>query len=143
MKKLIWLFALSLGITSCSSDTETAETKKNNLDLNEKWAWVSTSGGVAGISSTPLTTGKNYTLIFKENNSYSLLENGIETANGTYSMTMKESIYNHKPENYFITFQNSKFPVGNGIIITDESKTTMSIIDNVYDGFGSSFKKIE
>jgi len=142
MKKLIWLFALSLGITSCSSDTETAETKKNNLDLNEKWAWVSTSGGVAGISSTPLTTGKNYTLIFKENNSYSLLENGIETANGTYSMTMKESIYNHKPEN-FITFQNSKFPVGNGIMITDESKTTMSIIDNVYDGFGSSFKKIE
>ena len=143
MKKLVDLFILSLVITSCSSDGETTqETQKKNLDLAEKWDWVTTSGGIAGISITPLTTGKNYTLIFKENDSYSLLENGIEIAKGTYSLTMKESIYNHKMES-FITFQNSKFPVGNGIINTDDSKTTMSISDNFYDGFSSSFKRIE
>jgi hypothetical protein len=143
MKKLICFFVFSLGITSCSTDSKTTqETKKKNLGLAEKWAWVSTSGGFAGISSTPFSTGKNYILTLKENDSYSLLENGIETANGTYSLTMRESIYNHKAEN-FITFQNSKFPVGNGIINTDDSKTTMIISDNVYDGFSSSFKKIE
>lgn len=143
MKKLICLFVLSLVITSCSSDAEiTQKTQKNNLDLDEKWAWDSTCGGIAGICITPLTTGKNYTLVLKENNSYSLLENGIETANGTYSLTTRESIYNHKMEN-FITLQNSKFPVGDGIINIDESKNTMSIGDNFYDGFSSSFKKIE
>lgn len=143
MKKLVYLFILSLAITSCSSDSETTqETQKKSLDLAQKWDWVTTSGGIAGITITPLTTGKNYTLIFKENNSYSLLENGIEIANGMYSLTMKESIYNHEMES-FITFQNSKFPVGNGIINTDEGKTTMSISDNVFDGFSSSFKRIE
>lgn len=143
MKKLVYLFILYLAITSCSSDSETTqETQKKSLDLAQKWDWVTTSGGIAGITITPLTTGKNYTLIFKENNSYSLLENGIEIANGMYSLTMKESIYNHEMES-FITFQNSKFPVGNGIINTDEGKITMSISDNVFDGFSSSFKKIE
>ena len=143
MKKLVYLFILSLAITSCKSDSETTqETQKKSLDLAQKWDWVTTSGGIAGISITPLTTGKNYTLIFKENDSYSLLENGIEIANGTYSLTMKESINNHEMES-FITFQNLKFPVGNGIINTDEGKTTMSISDNVFDGFSSSFKRIE
>ena len=143
MKKLVYLFILSLAITSCSSDGETTqETQKKSLDLAQKWDWVTTSGGIAGITITPLTTGKNYTLIFKENNSYSLLENGIEIANGMYSLTMKESIYNHEMES-FITFQNSKFPVGNGIINTDEGKITMIISDNVFDGFSSSFKRIE
>ena len=113
MKKLVYLFILYLAITSCSSDSETTqETQKKSLDLAQKWDWVTTSGGIAGITITPLTTGKNYTLIFKENNSYSLLENGIEIANGMYSLTMKESIYNHEMES-FITFQNSKFLIRN------------------------------
>jgi hypothetical protein len=149
MKKFIYLFVLSLVIISCSSDDGakqktqiTQATQKKNLGLVEKWAWISTSGGNVGSSTTPLTTGKNYILILKENDSYSLLEDGIETAKGTYTLTTKESIYNHKMED-FISFQNSMFPVENGIITTNEDKTIMSIDDNFYDGFGSSFKRIE
>ena len=137
MKKIICLFVFVLVITSCTSDSEV---KKDNFDIIGKWDWTSTSGGISGTTITPLTVEKKYTLNLNGNYSYSLQENGVEIANGTYTLTMEKSIYSQKTER-FITFKEPEFPMVNGIINTYENRTVMSIGDNLYDGFGSSFEK--
>ena len=45
MKKLIYLFILTFGIISCSSDDETGI---DNSELIGKWNWISSCGGFTG-----------------------------------------------------------------------------------------------
>ena len=142
MKKLICLFILTLGIISCSSENNT---EINNTDLIGKWNWTNTDGGIGfHIHETPETTGKVIHLILMENFKYSITENGKEVSNGTYKLTMKNSIYSGKMEN-FIQLTENQQQIGiitNGIIKTYETNK-LDISDNNYDGIGSTFLKIE
>ncbi len=145
MKTLIYFFILSFGLVSCSSDEET---KIENSDFIGKWNWTNTDGGIGfHIHETPETTGKTYNLNLNANYSFSFFEDGTEIANGTYELTMKESIYSQDLER-FITysdnFQQTQNVVTSGVIRTSEDENyDMSISDNLYDGVVSGFEKID
>ena len=143
MKNLIYLFILTLGIMSCSSDNETTI---DNTDLIGEWNWTSTGGGINGdIHETPSTTGKTYKINLNSNYTYSLFENEIEISSGTYELTMKESIYSGTTERFITYSDNFQQPqnlVINGIVRTYEINN-LSISDNNHDGIGSEFEKVE
>lgn len=142
MKKLIYLFILTLGVMSCNSDDET---EINNLDLIGKWNWTSTDGGIAAnIHETPETTGKIIHLNLMGNFEYSVTENGTEISSGIYELTMKKSIYSGEMERC-IQFPENQLYIGivtRGIIKNYETNK-LNISDNNYDGIGSVFEKIE
>jgi hypothetical protein len=142
MKNLIYLFILTLAISSCSSDNET---EINNSDLIGEWNWTGTDGGIAAhIHETPETTGKIIHLNLNENYEFSVTENGTEISNGIYELNMKKSIYSGEIER-FIQFPENQQYIGivtRGIIKTYENNK-LDISDNNYDGIGSGFVKIE
>jgi len=142
MKNIIYLFILTLGIISCSSDNET---EINNSDLVGEWNWTNTDGGIAAhIHETPETTEKIIRLNLMENYEYSVTENGTEISSGIYELTMKKSIYSGEMER-FIQFPENQQYIGivtRGIIKTYENNK-LDISDNNYDGIGSGFEKIE
>ena len=142
MKNIIYLFILTLGFISCSSDNET---EINNSDLVGEWNWTNTDGGIAAhIHETPETTGKIIHLNLMRNYEYSVTENGTEISSGIYELNMKKSIYSGEMER-FIQFPENQQYIGivtRGIISTYENNK-LDISDNNYDGIGSGFEKIE
>ena len=143
MKNLIYLFILTLGIISCSSEDET---RIDNSDLIGSWKWTNTDGGIGfHIHETPETTGKIIHLNLNGKYEYSVIENGTEISNGIYELIMKKSIYSGKMERFIklqtIDQQYLGF-VKNGIISIDENEN-LNISDNKVDGVGSKFVRIE
>jgi len=82
MKKLIYLFILSLGITTCSSDDET---RIDNSELIGKWNWISSCGGLTGGCWYP--NENNYESIEFTNDIYIKKINGVLDTKISYSIT--------------------------------------------------------
>ncbi len=142
MKKLIYIFVLALGIVSCSSDNES---QISNSDLVGKWNWTGTSGGLIFFEETPETTGKEIHLTLTDNYHFLITENGNEILNGSYELTLKNSIYSGKMERFIKLLTIDQQYVGfvkNGIINVHENER-LEISDNNYDGIGSGFIKIK
>ncbi len=128
---------------SCNSDDSTEIT---NTDLVGKWNWTNTDGGVGDtIHETPENTGKTIHLILTDNYHFSIEENGNETSNGTYELSLKESIYSGEYERFIslqIIDQQYDGFVNNGIVSVQQS-TLLKISDNNPDGLESGFEKME
>lgn len=142
MKKLIYIFILTIGIISCNTDDDT---KIDNSDLVGKWNWINTDGGIAfQIHETPETTGKIIHLNLMGNYTYLITENGNEISNGTYQLILEKSIYSGEFERFIQLSDNYQFTetVMNGIIKIYETNK-LDISDNYHDGIGSQFTKIE
>ncbi|RPD91683.1 hypothetical protein EGM88_14500 [Aureibaculum marinum] len=142
MKKVIYLFVLTLGIISCNSDVET---QISNSDLVGKWNWTNTDGGIGNnIHETPTTLGKTVHLTLMDNYHFSISENGNEISSGTYELTLKKSIYSGEMERFIQFPENQQYLgiVTRGIIKTYETNK-LDISDNNHDGIGSGFIKIE
>ena len=141
MKKLIYLFVLTLGIISCSSDDES---EISNSDFVGIWNWTGTSGGLIYFEETPETTGKTIHLTLMDNYDFSITENGNEISSGTYELTLKKSIYSGEIERFIQFPENQQYTgiVNRGIIKTYEANK-LDISDNNHDGIGSGFVKIE
>ena len=71
MKKLIYLFILTFGIISCSSDDETGI---DNSELIGKWNWISSCGGFTGDCWYP--SEDNYESVEFTNDLYIKKNNG-------------------------------------------------------------------
>ena len=136
MKKTLLIFILI--ITSCSSDDET---KINNSSLVGKWNWTNTDGGIGyHIHETPTSTDKTIILNLDNNYSYSILENGSEVSNGTYEVTMRESIYSGEIERYIIyssEYKNQNTVISGIIRVLDNNN--LLIADNYTDGVESEY----
>jgi hypothetical protein len=143
MIKLIYLLIFTLGISSCSSDdTEKIE----NTDLIGKWNWTNTDGGIAfHIHETPETTGKIIHLNLMEDYTYSTTVNGSEISKGMYELTLKKSIHSGELERYITLQTIDQLYLGfvkNGIVNVNNNDR-LEISDNMYDGIGSQFVRIE
>jgi len=140
MNKIIYIFILTLGVISCSSDDET---RIDNSDLIGNWNWTNTDGGIGfHIHETPNSTGKIVELNIKDNNHYVIKENGNEVSNGTYEVIMKESIYSVEMERFIVysaEYQNQN-TIMSGIIRVLENNN-LSIADNYVDGVESKYVK--
>ncbi len=91
----------------------------------EFWEWVSSTGGIAGITLTPEST-KTRKSIYIGNDFMSFYEGGRQRVD-TFVIKNKKSIYNHK-EVPMLVFENyhKSFEVKGNIL---------ELRDEVYDGF--------
>lgn len=141
MKKVILMSTFIFSLFSC--------TKEDNLPLNSdlegKWNWTSTKGGVGNnIDETPTSTEKTVVLILNKNNTYSILENNSEISNGTYEVKTKKSVYKKDMERFVSYSKNVQI---SNVIVSGvfrvQSSGNLSILDNKADGLQSDFKKVE
>lgn len=114
---------------SCSKE----ESSKENTELQGYWEWVSSTGGIAGITLTPEST-KTRKSIYIGNDFISFYEGGRQRVD-TFVIQNKKSIYNHK-EVPMLVFENyhKSFEVKGDIL---------ELRDEVYDGFVHIYKRVE
>ncbi len=87
MKKHILLLFVALSFLSCSNDADT----DTNAQLLGIWDWISSSGGIAGITETPESTGNTITLEIS-NSTVKRYVNGNLESELNYSIASGESI---------------------------------------------------
>ncbi|RCW92004.1 hypothetical protein [Winogradskyella arenosi] len=143
MKNLICILVLTFALSSCSTTDD--ETAISNSDLVGSWQWTQTAGGLFYSEETPETTGKELELSLTDANNFSIAENGTEIANGTYALSLETSIYSGETARFITLETIDQQDVGfvkNGIIKISNNNQ-LKIADNNYDGFSSSFIKME
>lgn len=128
--KEIGLLILLTIFVSCSDENTNIQTEKK---LVGTWSWISSSGGIAGITATPASTGKNIDLKFTSDGKYFYYTNGIISNEGTYTFSTKKSIVDG------IDKKSIVFSAGGEMIIAQIDNTNLYLDDNYYDGFGSSY----
>ena len=134
MKKVVLIFALIfaliLAITSCSKDIKTS----NGSTLNGKWNWVESSGGLAGKTETPATTGKVITIEIS-NGIIKYFENGVQTVSDSFTTKIQNSI---RGENKNMIIYKSGRP--NQSFELNEKQ--LILFDECYDCYQSNYSKI-
>jgi len=130
LKSIGLLFLLTI-IVSCSDNDD------NSVDKNliGTWSWVSSSGGIAGTTETPASTGKNIDLKFTRDGKYFYYTNGIISSEGTYKFSTQKSIADGTTKKSII------FSTGGEMVIAKIDNSNLELDDNNYDGIGSSYIK--
>ena len=124
---LLFLFTIT---TSCS---------ENNVDSGKNlvgtWSWKSSSGGIAGTTETPLSTGKNIDLKLTSDGKYFYFTNGIILSQGTYNLVTQNCIHDHTDKKVLI-FSNDE-----SMMIEKIDNSNLSLSDENYDGFSNLYIK--
>ena len=148
MKQLLFSIAVAfLTVATGACKKETADPTAS--ELVGEWEWEQTSGGIAGTTSTPASTGVRRTLVFKPNNTLELYRTQqgqsslIETT--TYSLGTVRSIQSGQLEpavtiNYHAPGTTTVQPQ-TCVYKVDADGTHLHLSDNYYDGFGSSYQR--
>ena len=106
MKKLIFIFILTLGTISCSSDDEAQDEVQIVIsELTGKWNWVSSCGGFTGDCWFP--SDDNFESIeFKNDLSYIEKINGIIVTETNYLVPemIIENVYKIEFHNGYSTY---------------------------------------
>lgn len=117
MKKITYLLLLLFSIISCSTHMNDNE---NNTIIG-KWNWVESSGGIAGITTTPQSSGKSIQLEIS-NTKVKKYVDGILVLESSYSIQTGTSIFGG--EKKLIIYDNdskqSFTRTGNQLILNDE-----------------------
>ena len=128
MKKIAHIFIALLLLLSCDNDDSTQKS------LNGKWNWVTSTGGIAGRTTTPASENKTIVLEF-HNSTLKKYENGSLISENTFSVETRESIMGGKRK--MIVIQDSHTQtfeiVGDKLYLSDEC----------YDCFQSEYDRIK
>ncbi|HKJ78177.1 MAG TPA: hypothetical protein VKA10_01525 [Prolixibacteraceae bacterium] len=90
-KHIFTALVLMLIAISCS---EGIEINTSEYEFVGDWNWISTDGGlVFNIHETPQTADKSIQLKLTDDSKYSVLENNVVVASGTYEIMPENSIY--------------------------------------------------
>jgi hypothetical protein len=126
---LIVLFFITIS-TSCS---------ENNVDSDRNflgtWSWKSSSGGIAGTTATPSSTGKNIDLKLTSDGKYFYFTNGIISSQGTYNLGSQNCIHDHSDKKVLI-FSNDE-----SMMVEKIDNSSLLLSDEHYDGFSNSYIK--
>ncbi|MBS9766139.1 MAG: hypothetical protein KGV44_01205 [Flavobacteriaceae bacterium] len=116
-----------------TSKTDSDDISLNSSDLQGKWEWISSYGGIGGTTSTPKSTGVRQSIhigrdiicFYKSDNPISAMTFTIET---------KKSIYDHKERPIMVLFGgfDKSFEIKGDIL---------TLYDEVYDGFTHHYKR--
>lgn len=113
--------------------------------LTGDWLWVGSSGGIAGMTYKPKSS-ERIILNLSGDGKFTVRQNDTLVHNGTFQLTRAKSIYSGKEEIMLKTneVKTSYHRILRYIVVVDGiviilSNTELSIGDNRYDGFGSSF----
>lgn len=128
--KSFGLLVLTLILTSC---TDQINSKNEDGSIATTWSWTSSSGGIAGITNTPASTGKNIDLIIYSDNKYSIYTNGKISSQGTYTIGAQKCIHDNTVKNVII-FSNDT-----SMMIEKIDTVNLILSDEFYDGFTVSY----
>lgn len=143
MKALTYLLCLVTCFWSCKSN------EPDPLIVGQ-WLWQQSSGGIAGWTIKP-KNNERVVLGFSREGTFSVKQNDSLRLSGSYHLGKIKSIYtsgeatgiyldnivNHEPKSI-------GFPLLTGsLVITKLTTQELEVGDNVYDGYGSSFNRIE
>lgn len=134
MKKLSFLLIIAT-FAAFSCTKEDVSTKSSTL--TGEWRWVSSTGGIAGITITPETAGYEQKLVLTDDMKYSRYKDNVLQKSGKFEITQEKSIY--KTE--LVDFIN--FDDGTMSVIQENTSNELLLADNFYDGFGETFKRIK
>jgi len=140
MKRIVFLVLTLLTLTLTSCDRNDSQT---NNDIIGEWNWLGTDGGIAfHIHDSPASTEKVIIITLNNDYSYSVIENDILISKGTYDLSTKKSIHNHKMTR-FIQISDTDFnsPIVMNGLITIVDNEELHISDNMHDGIGSGFER--
>ena len=132
MKKLVLFFFGLVLFVSCSDHV---------LETNEimgTWNWVSSSGGIAGVTYTPESTGDNIVLEFTPDSIYREYLNDSLIVETGFSIVVAKSIYEHDSTK-MISFNQGM--ISRSIVF--DSPNDLVLRDEVYDGFSSHYRRIK
>ncbi|HPF52456.1 MAG TPA: hypothetical protein PK335_12815 [Draconibacterium sp.] len=133
MKRLSTLLILSFILfTSCSDKV---------LDANEimgTWNWISSSGGIAGDTFTPESTGDNIILEFTRDSVYKEYLNDSLIIETDFSIIKSKSIYDHDSTKVLVLDSGM---VSRSIVF--ESPNDLILRDEMYDGFSRHYRRIK
>ena len=130
MKKVSFLIIIGLLFNfSCKKESVDA----NNL-LTGEWRWVSSTGGIAGVTITPASAGYERILLLTSDSKYSRYNNNVLEKTGTFEIIKAKSIYKIELVDFI------KYDDGIRSVI-NVTGNELSLADNNYDGFGETFKR--
>jgi len=132
MKLSVYLFSLVLIITNCHNEINVTDYP---LALFAKWNWEISTGGIAGTSYTPESTGDRIVIEFTCDSIYREYKNDLLVFESSFHVIQSESIYNNKPAN-IIVYDNRS--VRQSYLIDD--RTSLTLYDEVYDGFVHQYR---
>lgn len=98
------------------------------------WSWVESTGGIAGVTKTPESSGETWTIEFRKDGTFREVHNK-EGRTGTYEIAARESIFDHEARPALLIDGELE-----RIILRPDSQT-LHLNDNVYDGFGNRFTR--
>jgi hypothetical protein len=132
MRKLVRFSTFILLVfASCTDDIPAPN------ELIGKWNWVSSTGGIAGSTYTPETTGETIILEFTTDSVYKQFRNDSLIVDCKFSIIQSESIYDHEITDMIecdgYLRRSFSFTTSGDLILADEA----------YDGFTSQYERID
>ena len=142
--------ALAILATACNKPEKQA--------LVGTWQWYCTSGGIAGVNYTPETEGFNAEIVFK-GSKFTFYKDGEKVTSGSYRIDVSDcpevltecgnatSYVLHLPEEQcekIAKATDGKIVVvssGSAIINSFSNEVSLTLWDNMIDGFSSAFVK--
>ncbi len=126
---------LLLGTTACR------RTDASPAIIMGKWQWVSSVGGIAGMTYTPASTGATETLVFQPDSTYQRVytpQSGTAvTTTGTFSLRSVKSIHTGQVGWKLIL----RWPQSQRFLIVDDLSTRLVLSDDHPDGFKTTYKR--
>ena len=148
--KFTAVILLALLATACS--------KPEKHELEGTWQWTCTSGSIAGVNYTPETEGFNAKIVFK-GSKFTFYKDGEKVTSGSYRIDVSDcpevltecgnatSCVLHLPEEQCEKIAKATdgkivvVPSGSAIINSFSNEVSLTLWDNMIDGFSSAFVK--
>jgi hypothetical protein len=138
--KLLFLVLISTILVSCSKDR--TNTKPDSIDvpssLIAKWNWIYSTGGFAGITYTPASTGEVRRIEFAADYNFKYYVNDILKSENKFEIQKLKSITNHD-STLMIIIKNS-WPIQS---FSFRSSDTLILFEEYYDGFEHHYTRIK
>lgn len=99
------------------------------------WYWVQSSGGIAGIIETPATVGYTRIFVFDGFGSFYEFRNGILFKRTRYNVVTKPTIFG-------TVSPVLEIPGYLDMVVSFPDSRSMTLTENVYDGFTLNFIRI-
>ena len=128
MKKHFLLILVGFSLWGCSVNGD-----KTTSKIIGNWDWIGSSGGIAGTTATPESTGDERKLEISKDSIKSYL-NGALNSKTKYTVETRESLLFNEPRKMIIS--------GNGFKqIIDFQGDTLVLIGDCNDCFSDGYKK--
>ena len=138
--KLLFVALITAILVSCAKDR--TNTKPTSLDvpssLIAKWNWNYSTGGYAGITYTPVSTGEVRRIEFAADYNYKYYVNDILKSEDKFEIQKLISITNH--DSTLMIIMKNLWPIQS---FSFRSSDTLILFEEYYDGFEHHYTRIK